>query len=74
MNWKDIDGWFEYPTFYKICFNSIPNNSTIVEIGSWMGRSTSCMAELIKNSNKNVKFFAVDTWKGSDEDCHKKKT
>ena len=65
MNWKDVEGWFEYPTFYRICLDDVPDNGIMVEVGSWMGRSTSCMGELIKNSNKNVKFFAVDTWEGS---------
>lgn len=64
MNWKDVKGWFEYPSFYKMCFNAVPDNGIMVEVGSWMGRSTACMGEFIKNSNKNVKFYAVDTFEG----------
>jgi predicted O-methyltransferase YrrM len=64
MNWKDVKGWFEYPSFYKMCFNAVPDNGIMVEVGSWMGRSTACMGELIKNSNKNVEFYAVDTFEG----------
>jgi hypothetical protein len=72
MNWVDIEGWFEYPSFYKMCFNAVPDNGIMVEVGSWMGRSTSCMGELIKNSNKNVKFYAVDTFEGDTFDEQKR--
>jgi predicted O-methyltransferase YrrM len=74
MNYKSVEGWFEYPTFYRICLDDVPNNGIMVEVGSWMGKSTSCMGELIKNSNKNVKFFAVDTWEGSWDEPWQKET
>jgi protein-tyrosine-phosphatase len=70
--WQDISGWFEYPSFYKKCFDCCEDNSIIVEIGSWFGRSTSYMGSLIKESNKNIKFYSVDTWEGSDEEPHHK--
>jgi hypothetical protein len=70
--WKDISGWFEYPSFYKKCFDCCEDNSTIVEVGSWFGRSTSYMGSLLKESNKNIKFYSVDTWEGSDEEPHHK--
>ena len=70
--WKDISGWFEYPSFYKKCFDCCEDNSTIVEVGSWFGRSTSYMGSLLKESNKNIKFYSVDTWEGSDEEAHHK--
>jgi len=68
--WKEISGWFEYPSFYAMCLKAVPENGILVEIGSWRGRSTCCMGSLIKNSNKNVKFYSVDTWEGSDEEEH----
>jgi glycosyltransferase involved in cell wall biosynthesis len=70
--WQDISGWFEYPSFYKKCFDCCEDNSIIVEIGSWFGRSTSYMGSLIKESDKNIKFYSVDTWEGSDEEPHHK--
>ena len=38
-----------------------------VEIGSWKGRSASFMSVEIINSEKKIKFDAVDTWLGSSE-------
>jgi predicted O-methyltransferase YrrM len=71
MNWKDIEGYFSYTNLYDLAIKYCPDNSTFVEVGSWMGQSTCYMGEQIKNSNKNIKFYAVDTWEGSDEDAHK---
>jgi hypothetical protein len=65
--WKDVDGFFEYPSFYDMCMNEIPTNSVMVEVGSWMGRSSCYIASLIKSSNKKIDFYCVDTWEGSEE-------
>ena len=68
--WQEIPGYFVYQSFYEMCLKAVPENGTLVEIGSWRGRSTSCMGSLIKNTNRNVKFYSVDTWEGSDEEEH----
>lgn len=65
--WKDISGFFDYPDLYQMWFNKVPENGIMVEVGSWKGKSTSCMGSIIKNSNKKVKFYAIDTWEGSEE-------
>lgn len=65
--WKEIDGFFEYPTFYDMCMNEISDNSIMVEVGSWMGRSSAYVASLIQLSGKNIDFYCVDTWEGSEE-------
>ena len=80
MNWQDlwdriekwdlIQGWFYYPEYYLHLVNSLCSGSTIVEIGAWRGKSTCCLAELIKRSGKNIKLYSVDTWKGSIEKEH----
>ena len=65
--WKDIQGFFEYPSFYDMCMKEIPNDSVMVEVGSWVGRSSTYVASLIKESGKNIKFYCIDTWEGSEE-------
>jgi len=71
MNWNDVEGYFSYTNLYDIALKHCPDNSTFVEVGSWMGRSTCYMGEQIKKSSKNIKFYAVDTWVGSEELDHK---
>lgn len=71
MNWKDVEGYFSYTNLYDLALKYCPDNATFVEVGSWMGRSTCYMGEQIKKSSKNIKFYAVDTWAGSEESDHK---
>jgi SAM-dependent methyltransferase len=61
------EDWFTYPQLYKRIVNNCQDGAHLVEVGSWKGRSASFMAVEIINSNKNIKFDCVDTWKGSIE-------
>ncbi len=70
MNWTDVPGFFDSDLVYKMAVKSATENSVFVEIGTWRGKSTSCMGQLIKSSGKNIKFYAIDTFDGSDEDLH----
>jgi predicted O-methyltransferase YrrM len=45
---------------------SLPDGATIVEIGCFKGRSTSCLAYGCRGTKKHV--FAVDTFEGNDVD------
>lgn len=67
MNWKDVPGFFDSDLVYKLAVKSFPEKSIFVEIGSWMGRSTSCLGQLIQESQKDIKVYAVDTFEGSEE-------
>lgn len=53
--------------FYESAFVMLPQKARIVEVGSFKGRSSSFMATLIANSNREVNFYCVDTWQGSEE-------
>ncbi len=61
----NLDGWFsEYSREpIKNIMNQI-NPKTIVEVGSWMGLSTSFIAQNMPN---NCILYAIDTWNGSPE-------
>jgi len=67
----EIPGWFSYKGLYDEMIKNLPNESNIVEVGSWLGKSTNYMADIIKKSKKNFNFTTVDTWKGTfDESLH----
>jgi predicted O-methyltransferase YrrM len=65
--WEEIFGWFNYPFLYETAVRECPENSVFVEVGCFMGKSTSCMALYIKESGKNISFYAIDHWEGSEE-------
>lgn len=67
--YQKIQGSFAYEFLYSHILNSceIGKEYIFVEVGSWKGRSTSYMGVEIVNSNKKIKFYAVDTWDGSEE-------
>lgn len=64
--YKKIYGFFDYEELYTNVIGSLPNNSHIVEIGSYMGCSTAYLAVEIINSKKNIKLDVVDSWNGED--------
>ena len=70
-SWEQVPGWFAHTEVFKKYIEEVPSESTVVEVGCFMGRSTCYIGELIKKSNKNVKFYAIDTFEGSQtEQCH----
>ena len=69
--YKTIQGGFNFEDVYTQMVSVASPNSVFVEIGAWKGKSSSFMAVEIANSKKNIKFYCVDTWKGSqNEMCH----
>ena len=69
--YQNIEGWFDFESTYKDMVENAKDGDHFVEIGAWLGKSTSYMAVEIANSNKKIKFDAVDTWEGSpDEEGH----
>jgi predicted O-methyltransferase YrrM len=65
--YQKIEGWFDFPNLYSFVVSKSNDNSKFVEIGSWLGKSAAYMAVEICNSEKNISFYCVDTWKGSEE-------
>ena len=63
-----IPGWFNYSETYDMIVDQIPEDGKIIEIGSFLGRSTHYLATSLVNANKeNVKIYCVDTFAGSPE-------
>lgn len=62
--------WFDFQGLYCDRVAEAQDGAHFVEVGSFMGKSTSFMAVEIANSGKSIKFDAIDTWEGSDEEAH----
>ena len=63
-----IPGWFNYAESYDQIVHEIADDGKIVEIGSFLGRSTHYLATALMNANKEqVKIYCVDTFQGSSE-------
>ena len=62
---NEIPGWFTYEQLYTDVVDQLPNNSNIVEVGAWFGKSTNFLAKKIKESGKQINFTTIDTFKGS---------
>lgn len=68
---KFPENWFTFPNLYSSFVNELKDGDTMVEIGSYKGQSTVYMAVEICNSNKDIRFYAIDTWEGSKENKDK---
>ena len=56
---KEIPGWFDFFNLYTEMIARF-DNAVFLEIGTWKGRSTAFMGTRIKESGKNIKFYAID--------------
>jgi hypothetical protein len=64
----NIPGWFNYSETYDIIVDQIADDGVIVEIGSFLGRSTHYLATALYNAGKeDVQIYCVDTFEGSTE-------
>jgi len=71
-DFNEIPGWFSYSDLYDDMVETAKGGETFVEVGSWFGKSTNYLVSKIKESNKQINFITIDTFKGTDnEDLHK---
>src|SRR4051812_28921029 len=61
--YKNIYGYFDFEGLYESIAKYF-KQGTFVEIGTWLGKSTCFMSELIKEENLPIKFYGVDTFLG----------
>ena len=65
---ESIPGWFNFEDIYTEMVQT-HKTGVFVEVGSWLGKSTAYMGQLLRdNPECMVDFYAVDTWKGSPGD------
>lgn len=62
--YQSIDGWMGYEDTYREAVRITPDGGTIVEVGSFLGRSAAFMAVEIVNSGKNIRFVCIDPFDG----------
>lgn len=65
--YKNIQGWFDYQDFYDFILSQF-DEGLFIEIGVWKGKSVAYMAERIKELNKTIILFGIDTFKGTEGD------
>jgi len=70
--YENIYGWFnnDAKQLYENMVLNAKNNSHFVEIGSFLGKSTSFMGVEIKNSGKKIIFDVIDTFSGSANESY----
>ena len=61
------ENWFDYADVYRRMVKNCRDDGTLVEVGSWRGRSTAFLLVEAHNKSPGIEVFAVDTWKGSPE-------
>jgi predicted O-methyltransferase YrrM len=65
-HYQDIEGWLsvnEAVTLHRLA-SSLPPQSTVVEVGSWKGKSTYCLAKGLRDG----RVIAIDPFDSSGED------
>lgn len=68
---REIFGWFSYSELYDFFVDDSVDDSKIVEIGSFFGKSTEYLLKKINQSGKDIKVFCIDTFEGTqNEEFH----
>jgi predicted O-methyltransferase YrrM len=64
MNWEQIPGWCDYESLYEDIVRTA-NTGTLVEVGTYLGRSLCLLGQLVKDSGRPLRVIGVDTCTGS---------
>jgi hypothetical protein len=57
-----IPGWFAHRDLYRSFVEQAEDGAVFVELGTYLGHSAACMAELIRDSGKKIRFYTVDDY------------
>jgi cephalosporin hydroxylase len=68
FDWQDIEGFFNFNELYDKFVQEAAEKDTIIEIGTWFGKSTCYLATQAKLANKSLKIIAVDHFIGSSNE------
>ncbi len=68
--WKEIQGWLTDPQA-KLLVDEVQflkTGATIVELGSWRGRSTALLGMAAAAADRGIRVYAVDHFMGSEDE------
>lgn len=65
--YQTIQGWFDYEDVIRLAIEKAENGAKFVEIGAWKGKSVAFAGVEIINSGKDITYYAVDHFLGSEE-------
>jgi predicted O-methyltransferase YrrM len=65
MTWREVHGWFDFPSIYDEAVKKATNKSIFVEVGVAYGKSINYLASASKEAGKSPKIYAVDSFKGT---------
>lgn len=60
--WQGIPGFFDFEDLYEKIAEESSAGATLVEVGSFLGRSACFLGERLKAHNKKATLICVDTW------------
>lgn len=67
LNFPAIAGWCNFYNLYTEMVTNAQEGALFVELGVWKGESAAHMCKEIHASGKNIRFDAIDWFKGSIE-------
>jgi predicted O-methyltransferase YrrM len=65
---NEVPGYFSYNDLYDYVADNVKPNSTLVELGTWLGKSANYLLDKLKELKKEVNFVTIDTFKGTDDE------
>lgn len=59
---QNIEGWFSFKDQYDRMIKELPQDATVVEVGTWHGKSLAYLIVESLNQNKKFKIYSVDSY------------
>lgn len=64
---NEIEGYFDFPDFYRRLAAEAPANAQLAEVGVWKGASACFLGNWLSGLRINATLWCIDTFRGSDE-------
>lgn len=66
--WQDIPGWFQWRIGQEEAVAHFGDGSRFAEVGCYPGKSVCSLAEVVRDSGRDIALIGVDTgWGGGPE-------